>query len=150
VVDLKLREGARFPIERLGRPLDRPTVVFFYPVAFTGGCTREVRRFNDLVDDFDRAGVAVLGASVDEPELNSSFCEAEGLRYDLVSDAGKELAEELGLLKEMGDYGMRTARYTYLLDPDGTILRVWEVGPGDAIDVHPDEVLEAVQQTGGS
>jgi peroxiredoxin Q/BCP len=124
--------------------------VFFYPVAFTGGCTREVRRFNDLFDDFDRAGVAVLGASVDEPELNSSFCEAEGLRYDLVSDPGKELAEELGLLKEMGDYGMRTARYTYLVDPDGTILRVWEVGPGDAIDVHPDEVLEAVQQTGGS
>jgi len=37
VVDLKLREGARFPIERLGKPLGRRTVVFFYPVAFTGG-----------------------------------------------------------------------------------------------------------------
>jgi hypothetical protein len=29
-------------------------------------------------------------------------------------------------------------------------LREGEVGPGDAIDVHPDEVLAAVQQTGGS
>jgi hypothetical protein len=37
VADLKLREGDRFPIEHLGRSLDRRTVVFFYPVAFTGG-----------------------------------------------------------------------------------------------------------------
>jgi peroxiredoxin Q/BCP len=148
VVDLKLREGARFPIERLGKRLDRRTVVFFYPVAFTGGCTREVRRFNELLGDFGRAGVEVVGASVDEPGLNASFCDAESLGYELVSDPGKELADELGLLTETGDHGLRTARYTYLLDPDGTILRIWEVGSGDAIDVHPDEVLEAVRQAG--
>jgi hypothetical protein len=35
--ELKLREGDRFPIELLPRPLERRTVVFFYPVAFTGG-----------------------------------------------------------------------------------------------------------------
>jgi hypothetical protein len=37
VDELKLHEGDRFPVERLGRELDRRTVVFFYPVAFTGG-----------------------------------------------------------------------------------------------------------------
>jgi len=94
--------------------------------------------------------VDVLGVSVDEPDDNAEFRKAEGLRYELVSDPGKELAEELGLLKETGDYGLRTARYTYLLDPNGTILRIWEVGPGEAIDVHPDEVLQAVLQTGAS
>jgi len=51
-------------------------------------------------------------------------------------------------LMDAGDYGLRTARVTYLLDPDGTIVRIWEVGPGDAIDVHPDEVLETVQRLG--
>ena len=35
--DLRLREGDRFPVERLERPLVRRTIVFFYPVAFTGG-----------------------------------------------------------------------------------------------------------------
>ena len=35
--ELKLHEGDRFPIERLSRRLHRRTVVFFYPVAFTGG-----------------------------------------------------------------------------------------------------------------
>jgi hypothetical protein len=37
VDELKLHEGDRFPVERLGRELRRRTVVFFYPVAFTGG-----------------------------------------------------------------------------------------------------------------
>jgi peroxiredoxin len=89
--------------------------------------------------------VEILGASVDEPEYNAEFKDAEALRYDLVSDPGKELAEELGLLKDVGDHGLRTARFTYLLEPDGTILRIWEVGPGDAIEAHPGEVLEVVR-----
>jgi hypothetical protein len=37
VTVLKLNEGDRFPVERLGKQLGRRTVVFFYPVAFTGG-----------------------------------------------------------------------------------------------------------------
>ena len=89
-----------------------------------------------------------MAASVDEPDLNAEFRSTEGLRYDLISDPDRELAKDLGLLMDAGDYGLRTARVTYLLDPDGTIVRIWEVGPGDAIDVHPDEVLETVQRLG--
>jgi len=37
VPDLKLHEGDRFPVELLGRPLERRSVVFFYPAALTGG-----------------------------------------------------------------------------------------------------------------
>jgi hypothetical protein len=37
VPELKLHKGDRFPVERLGRPLHRRTVVFFYPAALTGG-----------------------------------------------------------------------------------------------------------------
>jgi len=35
--ELKLHEGDRFPVERLPRPLERETLVFFYPAALTGG-----------------------------------------------------------------------------------------------------------------
>jgi peroxiredoxin Q/BCP len=105
-----------------------------------------VRRFDALLDDFDRAGVDVLGASVDEPEYNAEFCDAEGLRYDLVSDPGGELAGELGILQDLSEHGhgLRARRVTYLVEPDGTILKLWVVGAGDAIDAHPDEVLELV------
>jgi hypothetical protein len=37
VPELKLKEGDRFPVERLGRELHRRAVVFFYPAALTGG-----------------------------------------------------------------------------------------------------------------
>lgn len=74
-------------------------------------------------------------------ELNAEFSEKEGLAYPLVSDPEKRLADELGILVDRGERGFLAARVTYLLAGDGTILKVWEVEPGDAIDVHPDEVL---------
>jgi peroxiredoxin Q/BCP len=148
VAELKLVAGDRFPIERLSRLPDRRTVVFFYPVAFTGGCTLEVRRYNELVDDFDRSGVDVVGASVDEADVNARFCDAEGLRYELVSDPSKALADELGLVEEIGNHGLRTARVTYLIEPGGTILQIWTVTSYEAIHAHPEEVLATVRQLG--
>ena len=108
-----------------------------------------MRRFNELLPELDRAGVDVIGASVDEEEANREFALVNELVFELVSDTGKELADELGLLTEIGDYGERTARTTYLLDGDGTILRIWRVRPDD-IDDHPDAVLEAVRAGGPS
>ena len=48
------------------------------------------------------------------------------------------LAGELGILKDYGSGYVLAARTTYLLDRDGTILRVWDV---DDVDAHADEVL---------
>jgi len=56
------------------------------------------------------------------------------------------LATKLGILTEGGERGYRAVRTTYLVDPDGTIVRVWTVGSGEAIDVHPDEVLAEVRR----
>jgi peroxiredoxin Q/BCP len=105
-----------------------------------------VRRFNELLPELDRAGVDVIGASVDTAEENAAFREAEGLGYELVSDPTRELVEELGLGIDIEEYGRRSARCTYLLEPDGTILRIWQVGRGDAILDHPGEVLDAVRE----
>ena len=89
----------------------------------------------------------MIGASLDPEELNAEFREKEELEYDLVSDTTHELGNELGLVEEMGDNKvLRAARTTFLLDPDGTILQVWQVGRGDLIDVHPDEVLDFVRK----
>jgi peroxiredoxin Q/BCP len=103
-----------------------------------------VRRFNELHEEFREAGVEVLGASVDVAERNAEFREQESLVFRLHSDPTKRLAAELGILAEIGDRGQLAARTTYLLDRNGTILKLWQVGPGEAIDVHPDEVLAEV------
>jgi peroxiredoxin len=87
----------------------------------------------------------VIGASLDPEELNAEFRAKEELEYDLVSDPMHELGDELGLVQEPGDDNvLRARRITYLLEPDGTILKIWQVGRGDLIDVHPDEVLAFV------
>src|ERR1700690_527696 len=101
-----LGKGDRFPVEFLPAPPTRPTVVFFYPAALTGGCTREARRFEVLRKEFDQAGAEVGGASVDTAELNAEFCEKESLSFPLVSDPTKELAGALGILVEKGDRGL--------------------------------------------
>ena len=87
----------------------------------------------------------MIGASLDPEELNAEFREKEELDYELVSDTTHVLGNELGLVEEMGEERiLRAARITYLLEPDGTILKLWHVGRGDLIDVHPDEVLAFV------
>jgi peroxiredoxin len=76
--------------------------------------------------------------------VNAEFGEQEHLSFPLVSDPGRELTGELGILSDR----LLATRVTYLLDPGGTIVRRWEVGPGDAIDAHPDEVLAEVRARG--
>jgi peroxiredoxin Q/BCP len=102
-----------------------------------------VRRFSELHGEFAAAGVEVIGASVDPPEKNKEFKEQEQLEYELVSDPGRELAAELGILKEYGSGRELAKRITYLLRADGTVARVWEV---DDIDTHPDDVLAAARE----
>ena len=84
---------------------------------------------------------------MDEQVRNDEFRKSEGVQFPLVSDPDKQLSEALGILVDLGEWGlgMRTQRITYLLDDEGTILRRWEVGQGEAIDTHPDEVLAEVR-----
>ena len=92
--------------------------------------------------EFREAGAEVVGASVDPPELNAVFRTKEQLHFELVSDPTRELVTALGITRESETRGVIARRVTYLLDADGTIVKVWEV---EDIDSHPGEVLEEVR-----
>ena len=139
-----LKVGDPFPRERLdGLAGDGPAVVYFYPAAATPGCTIEAHRFNERYDAFREAGVEVIGVSVDPDEANRCFAEDEGLRFPLVSDPTQELTQELGLLKDYGEYGMLARRVTFLLDRDGVVRHIW---PVNDVESHADEVLAAAKE----
>ena len=74
--------------------------------------------------------------------MNAEFRAKEGLRFELVSDPSRRLITELGIVRESEQRGQIARRVTYLLDPDGTIVKVWEV---EDIDDHPVEVLAEVR-----
>ncbi|MGI8575400.1 MAG: peroxiredoxin [Egibacteraceae bacterium] len=145
---MTLSLGEPFPIgvlERLHTELDEhdgPAVVWFFPAAGTRTCSRQADAFNAAHDAFERAGIKVVGVSVDEPDALPEFRAEHGLVYPLVSDAETELTRQLDLWKE-GQYGELAQRVTFLLDRDRIVRHVRHV---DEVEGHPSEVLEAAER----
>lgn len=63
-----------------------PVVLVFYPYAFTGICTGELRALQELSADFAARGTRVVAISCDSIYSLRTFAEQEGLTFDLVSD----------------------------------------------------------------
>ncbi|NOZ89613.1 MAG: peroxiredoxin [Crenarchaeota archaeon] len=128
---------------RLSSLRGRVVVLYFYPRAMTSGCTREAQRFNQLLDEFEKLGAVVLGASTDPPERNRRFAEKLGLRFTLLSDPDGSIARLYGVLKE-GTKRPSAKRVTFIIDEDGVIREVIEnVRPAEK---HADLALEAVRR----
>jgi peroxiredoxin len=64
----------------------RSAAVFFFPRAFTPGCTREATAFREEFDNLSRSGCDVVGVSRDTPETSARFRESLGLPFPLVGD----------------------------------------------------------------
>lgn len=124
---------------------DRKLVLYFYPKDDTSGCTREAIDFNRLKGEFEKAGVAILGASPDSPASHAKFKAKHGLELELASDEAKTMLEAYGVWVEKSMYGrkyMGVERTTFLIDRNGVIAQVWNKVkvPG-----HAEAVLAAAQ-----
>ena len=106
----------------------RKLVLYFYPRDDTPGCTTEAQAFRDALDDFDRAGAAILGVSPDTPAKHDRFKAKHALTFPLGSDEDHAVAEAYGVWVEKRMYGrtyMGIERSTFLIDEDGRIARDW-------------------------
>ncbi len=125
-------------------------VVYFYPRDNTPGCTVEAEGFRDKQDVFKKKGAVILGVSKDTCASHQKFVEKKELNFTLVSDETHALMEAFGTWGEkkfMGREYMGTSRSTFLLDPKGTIVHVWEkVKPVG----HAEEVLKAIDELQGT
>jgi peroxiredoxin Q/BCP len=100
----------------------RRVVLYFFPKANTTGCTIETRGFAERYDEFQRAGVEVIGVSVDSAETQTAFAEKCGSRFPLVGDRSKEVARQYGVLGLLG----WAKRVTFLIDAEGRVQDVIE------------------------
>jgi len=103
---------------------DTRLVIFFYPKAFTPGCTTESCDFRDRHEFFTAQGYTILGISPDEPEKLASFKEEHNLPYDLISDPDHTIATAFGaygLKKNYGREYMGIIRSTFLIGDDSRI-----------------------------
>ena len=120
----------------------KPAVVYFYPKDDTPGCTTEACQFNDYLEQFQQAGVRVLGVSPDAPESHVEFRNKYGLLFTLLSDPTHKTMADYGAWGDRPGKGEGVIRSTVLIGPDGTITRAWY---GVKADGHASEVLEALR-----
>jgi len=87
-------------------------VVYFYPAAMTGGCTKQACSYRDHKDDLQSAGVEVVGVSGDKIESLRLFKLAENLNFTLLSDEKGEIAKAFGVPVGEGGAIKRTVEGT--------------------------------------
>ena len=78
--DFELPDQDGTPVRLSERLADGPVVLFFYPVAMTGGCTKEACHFRDLATEFKEAGAQRLGISTDPVAKQKEFADVQRLR----------------------------------------------------------------------
>lgn len=120
-------------------------VLYFYPKDDTPGCTTEACNFRDDYSAYEKAGVTIIGVSKDSPNSHAKFKAKYQLPFSLLADVEHKVANQYGVWgrkKYMGKEYDGMFRTTYLIDPEGKIVKVFEnVKPAD----HSAEVLAAIK-----
>jgi thioredoxin-dependent peroxiredoxin len=100
-------------------------VVYFYPKAFTPGCTAESCDFRDRHEVLSAHGYTIIGVSPDQPGKLSDFKDKYRLPFDLLSDPDHTMSEAFGAFGTKKNYGreyLGIIRSTFLIDESGNIL----------------------------
>jgi thioredoxin-dependent peroxiredoxin len=122
-----------------------PVVLYFYPKDNTPGCTTEGADFRDLHKQFTKLGAVIAGVSRDSMTSHENFKAKMVFPFELISDADEKLCAQFGVIKMKNMYGkkvMGVERSTFLIGPDGTLLREWRKVK---VDGHAEAVLEAAK-----
>ena len=118
-------------------------VIYFYPKDDTPGCTTEACEFQEKLQDIP--GARVLGVSPDNSKSHRRFADKFGLKFTLLADTEKSLAQAAGVWVEKSMYGksyMGVDRTTFVLDENGVIIKTFaKVKPAG----HAQQVLEAIK-----
>jgi peroxiredoxin Q/BCP len=129
------QDGSKWVLKKQVKTADY-LVLYFYPAAFTGGCTKQACAYRDQKGELEAVGARVAGISGDKPETLELFALEHGLNFTLLSDENGEIAtlfdvpvneggtinreikgESLDLAR-----GSTIQRWTFILDKKGTLI----------------------------
>ena len=137
-----------------------PTVVYFYPSAYTGGCNAQAHAFAENMDKFVAAGASVVGVSLDSIERLNDFSKDPEYcagKLPVASDADGAIAKSYQLKVGEGRAGMKdtrgveinhgfASRTTFIVGKDGKIVTT--IG-GDANVAPVDNVMQSLAAVQG-
>jgi peroxiredoxin Q/BCP len=107
----------------------RKVILYFYPEDDTPGCTKEACNFRDDYSAYENANVAILGVSPDDVESHVKFKKKFQLPFPLLVDEGHKVCDTYGVWgpkKYLGKAYEGVLRTTFLIDENGTIVKVFE------------------------
>ena len=119
---------------------DGPVVLFFYPAAMTGGCTKESCHFRDLAGEFAAAGAQRVGISTDSVDKQKQFSDMHGFDYPLLSDTAGDVAKIFGVKRRFGPLPVK--RKTFVIGRDSRLVA--EIGSEFSMEKHADDALRVV------
>jgi peroxiredoxin len=116
-----------------------PVVLYFYPAAFTKGCTVEAHEFAEATEKFKALGATVIGVSHDPIDTLNKFSVSECRnKFAVASDADLKIAKAYDARLLITSYSNRTS---YVIAPDGKIIYVYSALDPDK---HVENTLAAV------
>ena len=115
--------------DRFGK---KHTVVLFFPLAFTGVCTKELCEISAGFGKYAALNADVIAISVDSPFAQEAWAKQEKITITLASDLNKKTAADYGvLLPDLLGFGATSARAAFVIDKAG-IIRYSEQTPTPA------------------
>jgi peroxiredoxin Q/BCP len=119
-----------------------PVVLYFYPAAFTPGCTVEAHEFAEATDKFKALGATVIGVSHDPIETLNRFSVSECRnKFAVASDAdGSVMKNYDAILPAKPEYANRTS---YVIAPTGVIIYSYTAMKPDQ---HVENTMAAVKK----
>ena len=77
-------------------------VLAFFPAAFSPGCTNEMAKYQENSGQFNTNNTVILGMSVDSTWANAAFADKLGVKFNILSDASREISKSYGVFDEQG------------------------------------------------
>jgi thioredoxin-dependent peroxiredoxin len=119
-----------------------PVVLYFYPKAFTSGCTAEAHNFAEATEQFNAMGASVIGMSNDDIDTLKKFSvEACRNKFAVAADAGAKVMKQYDAkmlpLLDVAD------RVSYVISPEGKVIYSFASGSPDG---HVENTLAAVKK----
>ena len=141
--ELQAARGGKSLDFKLQQALKRgPVVLYFFPAAFTTGCTIEAHDFADATDAFNRMGATVIGVTAGNVERVTEFSKVACRdKFAVAADPGAKIAARYDALMDVPGRTLSN-RTSFVIAPDGKILLSYTDGDPDN---HIQKALDAVK-----